>query len=71
MEVVTHQAEGQHPQAKPLPAPNQPIEILLPVPVIPEYRLALVPSRDDVINGPFRLQPQRPRHTSIIQEAHG
>ena len=71
MEVVAHQAKGQHPQAKPLPTPNQPIEVLLPIPVIPEHRLALVASRDDVIHGPLSLQTQRPRHDSIIQEAHG
>jgi hypothetical protein len=34
MEVIAHQAERQQPQAKPIPAPNQPVEVFLPVAVI-------------------------------------
>jgi hypothetical protein len=71
MQVIAHQAEGQQPQTKPIPAPDQPVQVFLPVPVIPEHRLALVASGDDVVDGPLRLQTQRPRRKSIIQEAHG
>jgi hypothetical protein len=49
-------------KAEPLAAPAQPIQILLAIPIIPEDQLAFVASRDDVIDGPFRLQPQRTWH---------
>jgi hypothetical protein len=69
--MISHQAIGQYPQPEPLPAPDKPVQILLPVTIVPEDCLALVAPSYDVIDGPFRLQPQRPRHPSIIQEIHG
>ena len=56
---------------KPIPATDQPIQVLLPVPIIPVHRLALVAPGEDVNNRTLRLQPQRASHNSIIHEAHG
>src|SRR5450759_1384887 len=48
VDMVAHQAEGQEPEAEPLPVLRQPIQICPAVFVIAKHGLPLVPANDDL-----------------------
>src|SRR5450830_523910 len=68
MDMVVHEAIRPDPKAVFLPVMRQAPQVELPIRVIAEDRLPLVPPGDYVVQRPGKLDPQRPRHGSIIPQ---
>src|SRR6266545_1089840 len=71
VKMVRHQAVGENPDAEALAVAFEPFQVGLPVLVVPEDRPTLIATSDDVINGPLRLQTQRPHHPFHNTGTHG
>ena len=62
MEVVPHQAVGEHPPPIPDSHLAEDLEEPLPIPIIPKYQGTLVPARDDMEDTTSQLDPRRTHH---------
>jgi hypothetical protein len=62
MEMIPHQAVGQHPPPIPARHPAQDLEEPLPIPIIPKHQGPLIPARDDMEDTASLLDPRRTHH---------
>ena len=62
MEVIPHQAVGQHAPAVSLGHLGENLEEPLPIPIVPEYQRPLVPTRNDMEDTAGMLDPRRAHH---------
>ena len=62
MEVVPHQAVGEHPPPIPDSHLGEDLEEPLPIPIIPKRQAPLIPTRNDMEDTTSLLDPRRTHH---------